>query len=227
MKMTIDRRHGDREPRDVAALRPEPEREPENDRRHRGERHYLGRDHRERDELPGEADLADDRRVLDEAPCAALQRCREEHPRRQAAEQEQPVVVEVVRRLGLPEHREDDQVDEHERHRQGERPCEPEHRALVLRAQVAPEEAAEQLAVAEEIARRRPRARLYERGCSPSAAGRAPAGRGSRGGRSGPPARPPPRARRRAAARARARAPSAAAARSSSRETTQPRYSVP
>ena len=42
-----------------------------------------------------------------------LQRRREEHPRRQAAEQKQPVVVDVGRRR-LPHHREHDEVDEHQ-----------------------------------------------------------------------------------------------------------------
>ena len=134
----------------VATLRAEPEREHENDHRHRREGDELRRDDGQRDELSREADLADERRVLDEAARRGLQRRGEEHPRRQPTEQEEPVVVEVGR-LGLPEHGEDDQVDEHEREWQRQRPREPEERALVLRPQVATEEAAEQLAVAEEI----------------------------------------------------------------------------
>ena len=59
-------------------------------------------------------------------------------------------MVDVGRRR-LPHHREDDEVDEHQRHRQRERPQEPERRSLVLRAQIALEEAREQLAVADQI----------------------------------------------------------------------------
>ena len=62
----------DREPRGVAALRPEPEREHEDDRRHRRERHELRRDDGQRDELAREANLADQRRVLDDAARAAV-----------------------------------------------------------------------------------------------------------------------------------------------------------
>ena len=152
-------RDGDRSPGDVAALGPEPQRQAEHDRRHGGEGHHLGRDHRQGDELAREPDLADDRGVLDDAPRPALQRRREEDPRRKAAEQEQPVVVRLGR-LRLPEHREDDEVHEHERGRQRERPREPEERSLVLRAEIAAEEAAEQLAVAEQVGIDAHRARL-------------------------------------------------------------------
>ena len=57
----------------------------------------------------------------------------------------------VVGGLDLQQHAEDEQVDEHQHDRVRERPGEPEHRALVLRAQVAAEEAAEELAVADEV----------------------------------------------------------------------------
>ena len=69
---------------------------------------------------------------------------------RQAGEQEEPVVV-VVDRLHLQENGEDDEVDEHQQHRVRERPDDAQHRALVLRAEVASEEAPEELAVAVEI----------------------------------------------------------------------------
>ena len=57
----------------------------------------------------------------------------------------------VVRGLDLQHHAEDEQVDEHQHDRVRERPGEAEHRALVLRPQIAAEEAAEELAVAEEV----------------------------------------------------------------------------
>jgi hypothetical protein len=59
--------------------------------------------------------------------------------------------VVVVDGLHLEQDREDDEVDEHQDHRVGERPHDAEHRALVLRAEVATEEAAEELPVAEQI----------------------------------------------------------------------------
>ena len=60
-------------------------------------------------------------------------------------------MVVVGRGLDLQHDAEDEQVDEHQDDRVRERPGEAEHRALVLGAQVAAEEAAEELAVAEEV----------------------------------------------------------------------------
>ena len=64
-------------------------------------------------------------------------------------------MVVVGRGLDLQHDAEDEQVDEHQDDRVRERPGEAEHRPLVLGAQVAAEEAAEELAVAEEVEVRR------------------------------------------------------------------------
>src|SRR5579859_5592247 len=50
-----------------------------------------------------------------------------------------------------PEHREDEQVDAHQDERVGERPRYAEDRAFVPRPQIPPEQAAEQLAVPDQI----------------------------------------------------------------------------
>jgi hypothetical protein len=143
-----DDQHGcrQRHPRGIPAARPEPEREPEDDRGHHREGDHLRRDDGQRHELTGEAHLADQGGVLDQAARAGLQRGGEEGPRRQAAEEKEPVVVEIGR-LRLPEDREHDEVDEHQRDRQRERPGQAQQRALVLRPQVAPHEAREELAI--------------------------------------------------------------------------------
>ena len=91
------------------------------DREHHGEADELGRDDRERHELAREAHFADQVRVLEQAPGRRLERGREEDPHRQAGEQEEPVVL-VVRGLDLQHHAEDEQVDEHQHDRVGERP---------------------------------------------------------------------------------------------------------
>ena len=85
----------DREPRGRARIGQDDHREHEHDRRHHGERDELRRDDRERHELPREAHLANQAGVLEQAPRRGLQRCREEDPRRQPAQQEQPVVIDV------------------------------------------------------------------------------------------------------------------------------------
>ena len=74
----------------------------------------------------------------------------EERPRREPAEKKEPVVVDVCR-LRLPEHREHGEIHEHQRDRKRERPGKTEDRALVLRAELAPEEAPEQLVVAQQV----------------------------------------------------------------------------
>jgi plasmid stability protein len=51
----------------------------------------------------------------------------------------------------VPEDAEDERVDPHEDERVRERPRDAEHRAAVLRVQVAPEEVPEELAVAVEV----------------------------------------------------------------------------
>ena len=66
----------------------------------------------------------------------------------------------VVRGLDLQHHAENEQVDEHQNDRMGQRPDEPEHGALVFGAQVPAEEAAEELVIAEEIGVDRHRCRL-------------------------------------------------------------------
>ena len=124
-----------------------PEAQHDDDGEHHGEAHEVRADDRERHELPWEAHLADEVRVLEQAPRRRLRRGREEHPGGKPAEEEEPVVVGPD--LGdPPEHREDEQVHEHEHERVQERPAEPEHGAAVLRPNVAPEQASEELAVA-------------------------------------------------------------------------------
>ena len=77
-----------------------------------------------------------------------LERALEEDPRDEAGEQEERVVVDAD---GVEEHREDDPVDAHQGEWEHQRPAEPEHRAAVLHAQLAPEEVEEQVAVPEEV----------------------------------------------------------------------------
>ena len=124
-----------------------PEAEHGDDTEHHGEAHEVRPDDRERHELAREAHLADEIRVLEEAPRRRLRRGREEDPGGKTAEQEEPVVGAPHLR-DAPEHGEDEEVDEHEHERMQERPPEPEHGAAVLRAQVAPEEAPEEVAEA-------------------------------------------------------------------------------
>ena len=73
----------------------------------------------------------------------------------------------VVRRLDLQHHAEDEQVDEHQHNRVRERPREAQHRPLVLRPQVAAEEAAEELAVAQQVEVRRHPKLVYGAGLRP------------------------------------------------------------
>ena len=142
-----ERAERDREPDRVARLGDLPEAQHDDDAEHHREAHEVRADDRERDELAREAHLADEVRVLEEAPRRRLRRRREEHPRGKPAQEEEPVVVAPD--LGdAPEHREDEQVDEHEDERVQERPSEPEDGAAVLRADVAPKEAPEELAIA-------------------------------------------------------------------------------
>ena len=142
-----ERAEREREPHRVARVGKPPEAQHDDDAEHHREGDEVRADDRERHELAWEAHLADEIRVLEQAPRGRLRRGREEHPRGQAAEQEEPVVVAAD--LGdAPEHREDEQVHEHEHERVQQRPAEPEHRAAVLRADVAPEQASEELAIA-------------------------------------------------------------------------------
>ena len=120
--------------------------EDHDDAEHDRERDEIRADDRERHELAGEADLADEIRVLQEAPRGSLRRGREEDPGGQATQQEEPVVVAAD--LGdAPENGEDEQVHEHEDERVEERPAEPEDRAAVFARDVAAEEASEELAM--------------------------------------------------------------------------------
>ncbi len=157
----VERRNREREPRDdarkersqrkrephgVARLGDPPQAQCDDDAEHDPERDEVRADDRQRYELPRKAHLADQVRVLEEAPRRRLRRSREEHPRRQPAEQEEPVVVTPD--LGdAPEHREDEEVDEHEHERMQQRPAEPEHGTAVLRPDVTPEQASEELAI--------------------------------------------------------------------------------
>jgi hypothetical protein len=145
-----EQRERQRQPDGVAGLGHVDEAEPDHDHEHHREADELRRHHREREKLAREAHLADEVRVLQHGARGGLQRGREEDPDRQPGEQEEPVVL-VLRRLDLQEQREDEQVDEHQDDRVRQRPREPEHGALVLHAQVTAEEAAEELAIADEI----------------------------------------------------------------------------
>ena len=78
-------------------------------------------------------------------------------------------MVVLGRGLDLQHDAEDEQVDEHQDDRVRERPGEAEHRPLVLGAQVAAEEAAEELAVAEEVEVRRHPKLVYGAAHSPPA----------------------------------------------------------
>ncbi len=145
-----ERRERDREPDRATCLGDVDETEPDHDREHDDEADELGRDGRERHELAREAHLADQVRVLEQAPRRGLQRGREEDPDGEPRKQEEPVVLGVGG-LDLEHHAEDEEVDEHQHDRMRERPEEAERRALVLRAQVAAEEAPEELPITIEV----------------------------------------------------------------------------
>ncbi len=139
-----------REPHGIARLRELDQAQHDDDDQHDHEAHQVRCHDRQRDELPREAHLADEVRVLEQAPRRRL-RCRgEEHPGGQPAEQEQPVVAALHRR-DPPEQREHEQVDRHEDQRVQERPREPEDRAAVLRPKIAAKEAPEKLAIADDV----------------------------------------------------------------------------
>ena len=142
-----ERAERDRQPDRVAGLRDLPQAQRHHQAEHHGEAHEVRPHDRERDELTRKAHLADEVGVLEQRPRRGLRRRREEHPRGKPAEEEEPVVVTPD--LGdPPEHREHEQVDEHQDERVQERPPEPEERAAVLRADIAAKEAPEQLAIA-------------------------------------------------------------------------------
>src|SRR5262249_48480452 len=88
--------------------------------------------------------------VLEQAQRGGRGCGREEDPRREPAEQEEPVVVAPDLR-DSPQHGEDEEVHEHEHERVEERPPEAEHGAAVLRSEIAPEEASEQVSEANYI----------------------------------------------------------------------------
>ena len=107
-------------------------------------------DDRERHELAGKADLADEVRVVEHRACRRLQRCGEERPDRKPGEQEQWVMAAVCERR-LPHDAEHEQIDAHEHDRIHDRPEHAERRAPILRLQVAAEEIPEQLAIAQDV----------------------------------------------------------------------------
>ena len=117
---------------------------------HHREADEVRGDNRKGNQLPREAHLSDQVRVLDQAARGRLRGGREEDPRGEPAEEEEPVVAAPDLR-DAPEEREDEQVDGHEHERVQQRPCEPEDRAAVLRAHVAAEQAREELSVTEDV----------------------------------------------------------------------------
>ncbi len=156
---------GSREPDRVARVGDLPEAQHDDHAEHYGEADEVRPDDRERHELPRKAHLADEVGVLEEAPRRSLRRGGEEHPRWEPAEQEQPVVV-APDLSDAPEHGEDEQVDEHEHERVQKRPPEPEDGASVLRADIAPKEASEELAVPNYVGVNGHREQSRATGCS-------------------------------------------------------------
>ena len=145
-----ERAQREREPHGVARLGNAEQAQDDDDDEHHREADEVGRHDREWDELARKTNLADEIRVLEQAARRRLRGRGEEHPGRQPAEEEEPVVA--APHLGdAPEKRENEQVDRHQDEWMQERPGEAEHGAAVLGPEIPPEEAPEELAVTDYV----------------------------------------------------------------------------
>jgi hypothetical protein len=108
---------------------------------HDQERQQLHDDDRRRDRLAREARLADQRALVEQRGRRLLQRLAEEDPHDQPAQQEQGVVGDVER---LEHDVEQEPVRRHQHERVDQVPRHPERRALVLLAQLTPDELLEE-----------------------------------------------------------------------------------
>ena len=113
----------------------------------REERHELHGHDRRRDRLAREARLAHERAVIEQRRRRAQHRLAEEDPHDEADEQKQRVVLRLVGPGDLEQHAEHEVVRAHEHERVDEVPQDPEGRALVLLAQLAPDHLLEQVPI--------------------------------------------------------------------------------
>ena len=115
---------------------------------HDRERDEVGRHDGQRQQLARETHLLHERCLAEQARARRSGGRLEEDPGQEARDDEQRVVLDSAE---PEEDREDERVDADERERVRERPGDPEHGALVLDLELAPEEVREQLAVAVDV----------------------------------------------------------------------------